>query len=1075
MKRIALTAFALSTLAFTSSAFPALNPLSWTGLPLAQIFSNSGDNKRKEKPQPTNAAASTEAISITTLGTPITQNFDSLATSGTGIAWADDTTLQGWYSQFELNSSAPTSYRAVTGSITTAGLRSLGINGAGLAADRAFGSLPNDVGADTTIGTVFNALKLVNSAGSAIASLDVSFVGEQWRAAGCTGASCVVVAQKLDFQYQVANSGTITDANTPSTGWLDFNGLDFVSPIIGNSGATSLDGNLAANRTGKSGTLSVTVNPGQEVWIRWVDVNDSNLDHALAIDDVSVTPQGVVVNNCDYCNLQFPSTFTVAGGQTSPIIYGRIFDAGITEAAGGSASVTAQVGYGPDGSDPRTSSAWTYSPAAFNTQVGNDDEYAGTITVPASATTTQYRYTYRFSLDGGANWSYADLNGAGTNSGLSFDPAQLGVMTVTPGSAPPMINTAVPATATEDTVYSYNAAATDPDGLGLTWSLVSPTHTCGGSIDVGTGVFTFTPAGPVPSASCVVAIRVTDALAPAQSATQTATVTIGAVNDTPLIISGAPTDATENVLYTYNAAVDDPDGPAASWTLNTPTHTCGGSVDEASGIFTFTPRGSTPPPSCVVSIKVTDGGSPTLSAIETTTVTITDTPSATLVVDNLTDDPLLKQCTSAVGDCSLRGAIDLGDDGDTIVFDGALTAPLAAESAQTIILNDELTIFEELNIDGPGAALLTISGNNASRVLNISSGALVSIEGVTISDGALTSGGGAGIWNSGATLTLTNVVVSNNTTTGAGGGIFCSGSGSMSIIGSTISGNSVSVSGNGGGIQNNCTGAVVIVLSTVSGNSAASMGGGIRTTLGSLTLIHSTITNNSATNDAGGISQSGGTLTIANSIVAGNINNSSVPDIAGAFDSDGFNLIGNLGTATGFGQAGDQAGDGAAPLDPKLGPLQNNAGPVPTHALLTSPDVSPAFDKGNSFGYLTDGRGLVRTVDFSPFTNAAAGDGTDIGAYEFQAVSAAPASISGYVRTASGAGIRNARITIEGANLAEPRSVKTGARGYFKINGLSAGQGYILSVNAKRYTFAEPARIVSLSENISDMDFTALP
>src|SRR5437879_11773869 len=50
-------------------------------------------------------------ISITTLGTPITQNFDTLATSGTANAWADDTTLPGWYSQFTAVTTNPTTYR----------------------------------------------------------------------------------------------------------------------------------------------------------------------------------------------------------------------------------------------------------------------------------------------------------------------------------------------------------------------------------------------------------------------------------------------------------------------------------------------------------------------------------------------------------------------------------------------------------------------------------------------------------------------------------------------------------------------------------------------------------------------------------------------------------------------------------------------------------------------------------------------------------------------------------------------------------------------------------------------------
>ena len=56
-----------------------------------------------------------------------------------------------------------------------------------------------------------------------------------------------------------------------------------------------MDGNAAANRTAKSANVPVTVNAGQEIWLRWKDTNDAGNDHALAIDDFSVTANGSVV------------------------------------------------------------------------------------------------------------------------------------------------------------------------------------------------------------------------------------------------------------------------------------------------------------------------------------------------------------------------------------------------------------------------------------------------------------------------------------------------------------------------------------------------------------------------------------------------------------------------------------------------------------------------------------------------------------------------------------------------------------------------------------------------------------
>ena len=217
-------------------------------------------------------------VSLTTLDTAYTQNFDTLATSGTTNTWTDDTTLTGWYSQFSAQPTSPTVYIANAGGTTNGAIYSFGT---GTDTERALGSI-----ASGTPGNIFNAVRLVNNTGSTITSLDISYTGEQWRNGGNTSA------QQLDFQYQVADAGTITDANTPTTGWTDYNALDFVSPITGTT-AIALDGNAAANRTAKSSTLTVTVNAGQEIWLRWQDLNDSGNDHGLAVDDFSVTPHGV--------------------------------------------------------------------------------------------------------------------------------------------------------------------------------------------------------------------------------------------------------------------------------------------------------------------------------------------------------------------------------------------------------------------------------------------------------------------------------------------------------------------------------------------------------------------------------------------------------------------------------------------------------------------------------------------------------------------------------------------------------------------------------------------------------------
>jgi hypothetical protein len=135
-------------------------------------------------------------------------------------------------------------------------------------------------------------------------------------------------------------------------------------------------------------------------------------------------------DDVDFCILQFPVSLGIPAGQSSGSVYGRVFQAGVTEPLGASVLVSGQVGVGPAGSDPRTSGAWAFVNATFNTQVGNNDEYIASFTVPT--TPGSYAYAYRFSVDGGAHMTYCDTDGAGRNPGLTFDPTKTGALTVTP-------------------------------------------------------------------------------------------------------------------------------------------------------------------------------------------------------------------------------------------------------------------------------------------------------------------------------------------------------------------------------------------------------------------------------------------------------------------------------------------------------------------------------------------------------------------------------------------------------------------------------------------------------------------
>jgi parallel beta-helix repeat protein len=121
---------------------------------------------------------------------------------------------------------------------------------------------------------------------------------------------------------------------------------------------------------------------------------------------------GDVVN---WCQLISPDSINMDVGDTTQTILGQVYEPGITPGAGQGAGITAQVGYGSNNSEP-CGTAWNWTAASYVQDVGNNDEYGGTLTVSRSGT---YDFAYRFSMDSGTTWVYADLDGNNTGGGSS--------------------------------------------------------------------------------------------------------------------------------------------------------------------------------------------------------------------------------------------------------------------------------------------------------------------------------------------------------------------------------------------------------------------------------------------------------------------------------------------------------------------------------------------------------------------------------------------------------------------------------------------------------------------------------
>ena len=253
-------------------------------------------------------------------GGTYSQNFDSLANTGTANSWTDNATLPGWYASKTLGGTVVTTYRANNGTGNTGAIYSFGATGS---TERALGSI-----ASGTPGNFAYGVRFTNDTGSAQSNLTVSYTGEEWRNGGNTSA------QKLAFSYLVSSSPITNSDAVSANSWTAFTGLDFTTPTTGAT-ATTLDGNNPTNEQVFTNViLPVVVQPGQEIFLRWFDTNDIGNDHALALDNLTVSfssstnapppnspPFIITQPQSQTNNVGDNVTFSVVAGGTAPLSY----------------------------------------------------------------------------------------------------------------------------------------------------------------------------------------------------------------------------------------------------------------------------------------------------------------------------------------------------------------------------------------------------------------------------------------------------------------------------------------------------------------------------------------------------------------------------------------------------------------------------------------------------------------------------------------------------------------------------------------------------------------------------------
>jgi hypothetical protein len=176
------------------------------------------------------------------------------------------------------------------------------------------------------------------------------------------------------------------------------------------------------------------------------------------------------------------------------------------------------------------------------------------------------------------------------------------------------------------------------------------------------------------------------------------------------------------------------------------------------------------------------------------------------------------------GPGSLRDTITNAKSGDTIAFAPSL-------QGQTITLtSDQLTLNKSLDIEGPGANLLAISGNDQNRIFSVNEGLTVTIAGLTLTHGRGSGSAGGGIQNVDSLLTLRNDVLSYNQAT-AGGAVANRNGGSLTVTGCTFLGNQATGKSGiigGGAIANTSDGSTLAVTDStfIDNQAVANQAGG---------------------------------------------------------------------------------------------------------------------------------------------------------------------------------------------------------------------------------------------------------
>ncbi len=462
---------------------------------------------------------------------------------------------------------------------------------------------------------------------------------------------------------------------------------------------------------------------------------------------------------------------------------------------------------------------------------------------------------------------------------------------------------------------------------------------------------------------------------------------VGGVDPRPQVeVLAAPvvtiTPATASVdpggTQQFSASVTGTSNGAVSWHL---VDSGCGTLD-ADGLFSA----GSPASSCSNTVQAVSLADNRVSAMAT--VSVATCTNATFSVNETSDvadiNPGDKICDDGNGRCTLRAAVD-----EANACRGANTINLPAGTY--LLRLGQLTITDELAINGAGAAATIIDGNDADRIFGVAPNlAAVALSDLTLANGLVSNRGPALYLGGNTPMRVERTVIRDNVADYWGCAVNLAQNAELVLIDSSILRNRCDGTNPGGSaIMMDAGVDLTIRASTIAYNGPAGGGNGVIMEWShgenpiSVSIENSTIVGNQGTaikatnwvtvdiknstitnNDEGIRVESGhggaSIVNIGNSILYANARNCFIN--SGTLASTGHNI--DSRSSCGFTATGDQTN-----TDPKLGALVDNGGATQTRGLLAGSPALNAADNGDCL--VSDQTGSLRD------------DGQcDIGAYE---------------------------------------------------------------------------------------------